>query len=90
MVKVTKFYIGQYRHANNQRGVREKDKPVLQFFKFGSSSFSSNYWTQSLLIRKIMTMMIAIAMRMMMTMTMTMLMTMTMTETCSLWLALPT
>ena len=88
MVKVTKFYKGQYRHANNQRGEREKRKPVLQFFKFGGSSFSSNYWAQSLLIRQIMTMMIAIAMRMMITMTM--LMTMTMTETCSLWLALPT
>ena len=90
MVKVTKFFIGQYRHANNQRGVREKDKPVLQFFKFGSSSFSSNYWTQSLLIRRIMTMTMTMVMRMTMTMTMRMTMTMTINETCSLWLALPT
>ena len=27
----------------------QPNKPILQFFKFGGSSFSGNYWTQSLL-----------------------------------------
>ena len=35
---------------------KKKVKPILQFFKFGSSSFSSNYWAQSLLIIEIMKM----------------------------------
>ena len=63
---------------------KKKVKPILQFFKFGSSSFSSNYWAQSLLIIEIMKMGMEVNMHMMI------MMGKVRRETWSLWLVLLT